>query len=149
MIKKLALLLAICLSFVQVEQVQAAHRKCLKGNDLGEQEIQIIKDYNKNHQREIERLSVLSLNRPDNKEIKKELEHLNNLLFDPALEISKNIEQITLPSDLKQCQEYNIPYEELAPLLQKWILAASYRPKNFNYLYNFKLLNTIMFSKIF
>lgn len=56
--------------------------------------------------------------------------------------------QISLPEDLTECSEFKYSQQKLAELEFKWRYMALKYPANLNYVFNYKLINTLYINSM-
>jgi hypothetical protein len=122
--------------------------RCLKGNDPNRQELDEIKAFNHKFEKEMLELNALSYKNPENNELKTQLEQKNKLLNKKMNELEKTESVIEIEEkNLSKCTEFKLAKfapAEFGILMENWKLMAMRYPSNRNYVYNYKLLSTIM-----
>ena len=118
-------------------QVQA-DKRCLKGNDPSEQQLNDIQHYRARIQEEMDDLAKkIAKETQDNTSLKKEWEQKHGLRFNKAIIGGEIWKEIELTENLDYCLELNLSDEEFKVIMQNWLLVSARYPTNQEYIYNY------------
>lgn len=140
LIKKSILFSTLCF----IANAALADKRCLRIKEPTEEAILEAEKNIRESTGELGKLAHKLSKHPESNEHKERFENKSNLVIQNIEETKLAREKIKLPKNLHECEESKLNDESFNALLKKWNRIIACFPNNIDYIYNQKLLNTIL-----